>query len=434
MTPFTPYRDLPTQMSFKPGDVLIVFGEVFQRGYVNGLIEEAQKNKMKVIFTTVGRRDGEQALRPLTDSELAEKDQPLINIPLESGFDLCPARSGQRPVDQLQNVKLGEWLNVSLDWSEIEQSVAHGRADFRNRVQKFLELVEPMIDESANVVFVHTMAGGVPRAKIIMPAMNRVFKGHGARFASSEEFWASELGRLCDKSFSEVTAQTFAHLIELSQELREKIQSRGNRVSYVAYGYHGTEIFMKDEYKWQSYSPYLQGFAKLELENIAQKAWSEGISATVFNAPEILTNSSSIFLGVEVALYPLFGAFLNENQSHSLTEKLVLACEQKLKPSHDLEEILKVTNNYFQSDIIKKWTNYEAWPQHNGPDHMALMRETSDFLIDIHQDTKDLMTKDLSEIVFRACGKIMLSEASQPRKPVWWIGHDAVAKTILADH
>jgi hypothetical protein len=88
----------------------------------------------------------------------------------------------------------------------------------------------------------------------------------------------------------EVTAHTFHHLLDLSKELREKLEGRGSKVSYVAFGYHGNEILIHNEYRWQSYSPYLQGFAKLELEAIAQRAWDEGISACVFNAPEILTN------------------------------------------------------------------------------------------------------------------------------------------------
>ena len=433
MQKLKPYRGLPTQCDWKAGDYLVIFGEAFQRGYVNGLIEEAEKKGMNIIYSTVGRRDSNGNLRPLTDEELRAKAQPLINVPLECGFDMTPAQSGRRPIDQLQNVKLGEWLNVKLNWDEIEQAQKAGRLDFRSRVQQYIETLEELIPSSASILFAHTMAGGVPRAKIIMPAMNRVFKGCGPRYASSEEFWASEMGRLCEKSFSEVTAQSFAHLIELSSPLRDRASLNGRKVSYVAYGYHGTEIFMDDQYRWQSYSPYLQGFAKLELEKIAHSAWSDGISATVFNAPEILTDSSSIFLGVEVALYPLFGAFLNERAEHPLTQHLVNSCESKLSTPHSLEEILKVTHNYFLSPIIKNWSQYDIWPQHNGPEHMQLMRDTSDFLIKIHKDPKDLMTKELSELVFKACGKIMLSESSAPSEPVWWIGHDAVARTLLMD-
>ena len=81
MQTFQPLREVNPSNGYKKGDVLVVFGEVFARGYVNGLIDEAKKAGMKVIYSTVGRRDENEALRPLNDAELAEKDQPLINVP-----------------------------------------------------------------------------------------------------------------------------------------------------------------------------------------------------------------------------------------------------------------------------------------------------------------------------------------------------------------
>src|SRR4029078_4398157 len=90
-------------------DVLVVFGEVFARGYVNGLIDEAKKAGMKVIYGTVGRRDENDELRPVTAEELAAKDQPLVNVPLECGFDLAKSSQGVSPCDQLKGLKLSEW-------------------------------------------------------------------------------------------------------------------------------------------------------------------------------------------------------------------------------------------------------------------------------------------------------------------------------------
>lgn len=107
MQPFKPLRDIPTN-SYSGKDVLVVFGEVFARGYVNGLIDEAKKTGMKVIYSTVGRRDENEQLRPLNANELAEKDQPLINVPLECGFDLVKSSKGQSPADQLKGLKLSE--------------------------------------------------------------------------------------------------------------------------------------------------------------------------------------------------------------------------------------------------------------------------------------------------------------------------------------
>lgn len=431
MQRFEPLRQLPPNR-YSSKDVLVVFGEVFTRGYVNGLIDEAKKAGMKVIYSTVGRRDEEDQLRPLTTEELAQKDQPLINIPLECGFDLEKSSKGQTPCDQLKGLKLSEADKAKLDWTQVAESRAAGRESFRSRVQKYVKELEAQIPADANVLIAHTMAGGVPRAKIILPVMNRVFKGFGDRYSSSEEFWTSELGRFCEQSFMDVTAMSLADLIELSAPLRERNEKKGARVSYVAYGYHGTEVLFNGEYQWQSYSPYLQGFAKLELERIATQAMNKGIKASVYNAPEILTNSSSIFLGVEVALYPLLGAFLKEGRNHPVTKELISTCNSLLKPEHSLEEILKLTDSYFSSDVIKRWTDYPGWPQHNGPEQMELMRTTSDRIIDMHKDPKQLLTATLSEIVFRACGHAMIREGFEPSQSVWWVGHDLVAKVSLS--
>jgi len=429
MQSFQPLRQVNPTSGYGKKDVLVIFGEVFARGYVNGLIDEAKKAGMKVIYGTVGRRGENDVLRPLNAEELAQKDQPLINVPLECGFDLAKSKKGVTPCDQLKGIKLSEWGTAQMDFAQVEESRKAGRDDFRKRVSQYLVELQKQIPAGANVLVAHTMAGGVPRAKIIMPVMNRVFKGHGDRYASSEEFWTGPLGRFCAQSFMDVTANSLGDLIELSAGLRDKVKSGGGHVSYVAYGYHGTEILIGGKYAWQSYAPYLQGFAKIELENIATRAFKDGVKVCVFNAPEILTNSSSIFLGVEVALYPLLGAFKKDAASHPITKKLTSDCAALLKPEHSLEEILKITDDYFRSDIILgRWTKYEQWPQHNGPEQMELMRTTSERIIDMHKDDKQLLTATLSEIVFKACGKGMLFEGMNPRQPVWWIGHDYVVK------
>lgn len=429
MQPFHPLRDVPSVSGYGPGDVLVVFGEVFARGYVNGLIDEARKAGMKVIFGTVGRRDADETLRPLNAEELAQKDQPLVNVPLECGFDLAKSRKGVSPSDQLKGLKLSDWNNVKLDFAQVEESRKAGRESFRARVTQYLAELEKQIPAGAKVLVAHTMAGGVPRAKIIAPVMNRVFRGTG--FTSSREFWEGDLGRFCAMSFMDVTANSLHDLIELSAPLRERAAKAGGAVSYVAYGYHGAEIYTSGSYHWQSYAPYLQGFAKLELENIARRAMESGVKACVFNAPEILTNSSSLFLGVEIALYPLLGAFRKEAPNHPLTQRLIAESNALLKPGHSVDEILALTDGYFQSEIIQRWTKFAQWPQHNGPEQMELMQKTSKALFDMHQDERKLLTAALSEVVFKACGHAMLREGANPRQSTCWVGHDFVVKASL---
>jgi len=41
-----PLRDIPQTNIFRKGDVFVLFGELFGRGYANGLINEARKAGM----------------------------------------------------------------------------------------------------------------------------------------------------------------------------------------------------------------------------------------------------------------------------------------------------------------------------------------------------------------------------------------------------
>lgn len=430
MSQFNPLRELPKTADYGPDDTLVVFGEVFSRGYVNGLIEEAARKGMNIVYTTVGRRDAEDnRLRPLTDEEIKEKNQsPILNVPLEAGFDLIPWSDGQTLVDKLSGYKMSEWDKVSVDRAELEDIIAKSREDFTKRVATMVETLEKEIPLKGHVVFAHTMAGGIPRAKIIMPCLNKIFKGSGDRYQSSEQFWNTDLGYLCDRSFDEVTANTLQILIDQTAKLREQKNSQGMKVSYLAYGYHGCDTYVetKDDYIWQSYSPYLQGWAKIKLEDIASDSMKKGIQAGVFNAPEILTNSSSVFLGIEVCLYPLITALRKEglNPNHPLFKE----CQDKLKEGFTLKEIENYVQKYLNADPKDFESEFTKWPQHNQPEQMDRMKNASSELMGMHIDSKNLCTAELSEIVFKACGGLMLDKSYDLQSPVWWMGHDIVSK------
>ncbi len=426
---FNALRELQNNNKYKAGDLLVIFGELFDRGYTNGLINAAKKKGMKIVTGTVGRRDENGLLRPLNSEELAEKSEDVINIPLEAGFDIEPGPKGSSAVDMLAGTKMSQWQEARLDWDEVNAAQNKAVENFKKRVNDFLqELESKYINEDTNVLFAHTMAGGFPRAKIIMTVANRVFKGSGDRFLSSEVFWNSELGQLCQKNFQEVTGETYKHLLDLSKPLRNKIKENGQHVSYVAYGYHGTEILINDQLTWQSYAPYLQGWAKVRLEEISNQAHDEGISSCVFNAPEILTNSSSIFLGVEVPLYKLMPAIAMFKSSEAY-DKICKKCNSLLKDDVDIEVVLNKLNDYFNNNTTKRLLDFSsAWPQHNDSNQMKLMRELSTEIIDMHKDKKQLMTAELSQIVYNSCGLAMLDESWEPQHGTTWIGHDLVAK------
>jgi hypothetical protein len=438
MTKLVPLRSLPRRAAYKPDDVLVLFGELFSRGYANGLVEEAERMGMKIIYSTVGRRTKDGELRALEENEFPKQsllyaNSKFINIPLEAGFDLEPDHAGVAPVDQLKEVKLGEWENVKINFESLKESQHRGTDRFKAQVKKYFLELENHIAPGSNVIFAHLMAGGVPRAKIVLPIMNRVFKGVGDRYVPSELFWSSDIGRFCALSFNEVTAETFKHLVDLSTSLREKIQNQGGKVRYLAYGYHGTEVLIQNQYIWQTYTPYLQGFAKVKLENYSEEFWNRGIKTSVFNCPEILTNSSSIFIGVENSLYPLLFSLNKIKDPSDKILQIVKSCTSLLKEACSMDEFQKLLDTYLNDELIRSHCDFLRWPQHSSKEQLELMINTSDKLVSCHRSEKLLISANLSEIVFESCGKIMLHQSWNPESPVWWIGHDIIAQQLGAN-
>jgi hypothetical protein len=435
MTRYIPMKELPGAAGYKAGDVLVLFGELFGRGYANGIVNEARDAGMTIIGITVGRRDKDGVLRRLTEEELAEAEANLggkiVNIPLEAGFDMEAAPTGKSPVDQLKGVKSDEWDAVKLDWEGVELSRLAGIKRFAGNLKTVVAELDGLIPVGANVLFAHTIAGGIPRARILMPILNRVFKGQGDRYLSSEVFWNSQIGRLCSMSFDEVTADTFRHLIDATATLRKRVTSQGGSVGYVAYCYHGCEVMVNGAYTWQSYTPYLQGWAKMRLEDIAQQAWEEGIRATVFNCPEIQTNSSALFLGVEISLYPLLDALEREGGGRH-ADAIRNRCASLLKEGETVEVLLEKADSYLSSPILSQFRDFDAWPHHNTAEQADLMLTSATELLEMSRDPKEIVCAELSRAVFSAVGKLMFKSIWNPVSPVQWLNHDIIARqTVL---
>lgn len=427
---YFPIRNKPALHSFQKGDVLVLFGELFNRGYANGLVEEAEKQGLTIVRATVGRRDENNQLRALTNEESINIPKPFINIPLEAGFDLETDSHGKAPNEYLKDVKLSAWESAQVPEKSLLESREKGRSRFRKQVQLFAKELEQHLTAGRHVHFAHLMAGGVPRCKIVMPLMNRVFKGTGDRYLSSEIFWNSGIGKVLQMNFHEVTAETFNILVDETTALRKKIEEQNGHVSYVAYGYHGNEVFLNDQFQWKSYAPYLQGFAKVELEKYSTSWSQKGVNSCVYNCPEILTNSSSIFQGLEIPLYNLLRALDVKKPNSELTKKVKAECLNVLKSPDDLNNLYTLVENYFESDYTKSTSHFDTWPQHSSQEQLAFTLKTSDDIIALHKDEKVLMTQQLSELIFRACGYVMLHEGYQPKNPIAWIGHDAVISCV----
>ncbi len=435
MTEYRPLRQLPEPSAYKTGDVLVLVGELFGRGYANGLVDEARRVGMTIIGTTVGRRDTDGTLRPLTVEEREQAEillgGKIVNIPLEAGFDLESVDGVPSIAEQLKKARPDDYASISFIEGSVENARQAGTTRLRSHLAELEKELIQLIPPGANVLVAHAMAGGIPRVRVFMPLLNRIFKGTGEKYLASELFWNSPLGQLCDSSFNEVTADTFRYLIEETTALRERTTASGGRICYSAYGYHGTEVLVNGSYQWQSYTPYVQGFAKMRLEDIAAEATSRGIPATVYNCPEIQTNSSALFLGVEISLYPLLGAIRREAGEENAAH-LEACCQAMLKEGESIASLLERADRYLSSPLLAEIVDFSTWPQHNTREQAELMLASSAELMDMHQDQKQLICAELSRIVFLTTGRIMLHSAWNPPASTVWLNHDILAR-LLAD-
>lgn len=432
-----PLRDIPKKNIFRKNDVFVLFGELFGRGYANGLINEARKAGMTIIGVTVGRRDEDNRLRPLTAEELATAEANLggriINVPLMAGFDLDAPAGEPTPTDLLADMTLKSWQEDKLDWQHIEKCRDVGVKRFKDSVAKVMSELDGMIPDGSNAFFAHTMAGGIPKVKVFLAIANRIYKGQGERYMSSRALLDSDLGKLILMNFDEVTANTFQYLIEGSEAIRTRLEKTGGQVRYTAYGYHGTEILIDGRYQWQTYTNYTQGYAKMRLERVAEIAWAKGIKATVYNCPEIRTNSSDIFVGVELSLFPLLKALRQENGG-AWAEAQWDACRALLQDGMTLESLLQKIDTYNASDVMAHFRNFAAWPMDNSRELADLMIGTSGEITQMHKTREALVTDVLSALVLEGTGPLMFFETSDPAAPVLWLNHDVIAKQLNLMH
>lgn len=430
----TPLTHLPRTNIFRPGDVFVLFGELFDRGYATHLVDQAKKAGMEIVGITVGRRDEANVLRPLNAEELAAAEARLggkiINVPIMAGFDLDAPEGEPTPTDLLAKMTLETWEDEKLDWSHIEKCRDAGVARFKNALSEVMSVLDGMIADGKNVFFAHTMAGGIPKAKVFMVIANRVYKGRGARHMSSQTLLDSDLGKLILQNFDEVSANTFRHLIDLSAAIRARIEASGGQVRYSAFGYHGTGILVANEYRWQTYTNYTQGYAKMRLERIAEEAWNKGIKATVYNCPEIRTNSSDVFAGIELPLIPLLLALKKEGGGEWVAKQWQ-ACQDLLADGFTVEDVLQKISDMQTSDVMRPFYDFSSWPMPNNPGQSDLTIGTSSEITAMHRDGKTLISDLLSRLVVEAVGQLIFGESSAPSAPVLWLNHDIVARTLI---
>lgn len=411
--------------------VFIIFGEVFPGGYIQGLLAQAKKHNSTIIYSTMGRRTSEQKLRELNQEELQKKKEELslsksdlfINIPLEAGFDLEDYQ-GNTLVEKINQYGLKTWEDFLIDKGLLLKIKEQARIKFQKQIHKFLKQAHTHItSDTKNIHFIHTMAGGIPRSKLLMAVLNKVLKGRDKRFYSSEKFCSTGLGQASLESFKSVTADSFEDLITETSALRSLWAQKNINTTYTAFGYKGNSILVKDKYQWVAYAPYIQGWAKLELEKTAIQSQENSISANVFNCPEVLTRSSQAFSGIEVFLYPLLNS-LNPESSKVILEKIgdlpiIKSMLSELKTnslnkesfSHYFEQDFSFTNlknltdNFFTNPNLSQQIQLSHWPQHNNPQQMHLMiKKTLELNKYTKEETKTVLYTQLSTILIYLAG------------------------------
>jgi hypothetical protein len=277
------------------------------------------------------------------------------------------------------------------------------------------------------------MAGGIPKAKVFLVVANRIYKGTGTRHMSSQTLLDSDLGKLILQNFDDVSANTFRHLIDFSAAIRERVEASGGQVRYTAYGYHGSAVLIDGSYRWQTYTNYTQGYAKMRLEGIAEEAWATGIKATVYNCPEIRTNSSDVFTGIELPLIPLLLALKKENGGQWADEQWQ-ACQQLLADGLTMNDVFRKITDMQASEVMRPFYDFSAWPMANSQAQADLTIGTSNEITQMHRNNKLMISDLLSGLVVKATGQLIFGESSEPSGPVLWLNHDIVARRLNASH
>lgn len=435
MQKITPLTELQRNKTFGPGDTIVICGEIFNRGYVSGFLDAAKSAGMNVIGLTMGRREADGSLRPLTDEELALAEENIggriINIPVMSGFDLDAPPGRKTPSEMINEMSLKDWQERKLDSLALLDCRSTGQMRFRAALDAAMSEIDALLPAGKNVIFAHIMAGGIPRSKTVLALVNRIYKGRGARHMASADLMKSDLGQLILKNFDEVTAMSFRHLIGISGMVRERIEASGGKVYYTAYGYHGTRVMIGGEYRWQSYVSYTQGHAKMHLEQIAREARERGIKATVFNCPETMSASSSIFAGLELSILPLLTALRHEGGG-AWVDSLWAEAEALLKDDVSVEQVLDLVSDYQQHPDMQPFYDYAAWPMENSAAQAEQTIGTSEIIAALHRDEKNHISGLLSPYIVQATGQMIFDTIGDTDAPVLWLDHDMVAKQILA--
>jgi hypothetical protein len=153
----------------------------------------------------------------------------------------------------------------------------------------------------------------------------------------------------------------------------------------------------------------------------------------VFNCPEIRTNSSDIFVGVELSLFPLLTALKREGGA-AWAQQQWDACQELLQDGVSLQSIIDMIEAYNNDPTSATFRNFEDWPMDNTPELADVMIGTSEDITKLHKDRKALITDHLSALVLESAGPLMFHGAAEQIGPVLWLNHDIIARKLNELH
>jgi len=105
-----------------------------------------------------------------------------------------------------------------------------------------------------------------------------------------------------------------------------------------------------------------------------------------------------------------------------------------LQEDESLENLLSTIDAYNDSDVMKGFRNFAAWPMDNTAELAEVMIGTSEAITKMHKSRDALVTDILSALVLEGSGPLMFRETSAPTAPVLWLNHDIIARQLNLLH
>jgi len=92
--------------------------------------------------------------------------------------------------------------------------------------------------------------------------------------------------------------------------------------------------------------------------------------------------------------------------------------------------LLAEADAYLTNPLINESLEFSGWPQHSSKEQMELMLATSNRLMALHRDQKQLVCAELSRLVFRATGRLIVQGSWSSQEAAVWLNHDLIAQLV----